>query len=81
LKGERDNNRLARDEPASDTPMCKGWCARDILWSAISVEEGDGEPCVSEGARVIEVLETTEVPENGHIGTEAFPPTERGQDL
>jgi len=31
-------------------------------------------PCGSEGTRFIEVLETTEAPENGHTGTEASPP-------
>jgi len=59
--------------------MCEGWYAPKVPRSAISVEVGDGEPCSSKGARVIEVLETAEVPENGHIGTEASPP-ERGWD-
>jgi len=49
----------------------------EILRSAVSVELGDGEPCGSKGARVTEVLQTTEAPENGHVGTEAFPPRKR----
>ena len=39
----------------------------------ISVEAGDGEPCDSKDTRVIDVLETTEVPENGHVGIRASP--------
>jgi len=66
---ERDNNRLARDKPGTGTPTCKGKCAHEVLRSAVSVEVGDGDPCGSKDTRVIEVLETTEVPENGHTGT------------
>jgi len=60
LKGERDKTRLTRDKPGNGTPMCKEWCAGEVLQSAVSVEVGDGDPCSSKGARVIEVLETTE---------------------
>jgi len=74
LKGERDDNRITRDKAGSGIPMCKGQCARQVLWSAVSVEVGDEEPCGSKGARVIEVLEPTEAPENSHIAIEAFPP-------
>ncbi|KAM9628635.1 uncharacterized protein ACIBXB_017819 [Morphnus guianensis] len=49
-------------------------CASEVLWSAISVEVGDGDRCSSKDARVIDVLETTEVPENGHVGIRASPP-------
>ena len=54
--------------------MFEGWCASEVLCSAILVEAGDGEPCDSKDARVIDVLETVEVPENGHIGIGASPP-------
>ncbi|GAB0175367.1 hypothetical protein GRJ2_000001900 [Grus japonensis] len=54
--------------------MFEGQCASEVLQSAISVEVGDGDPCSSKDARVIDVLETTEVPENGHIGIRASPP-------
>jgi len=54
--------------------MFEEWCASKVLLSAISVEAEDGDPCGSKDARVIGVLETTEAPENGHIGIMAFPP-------
>lgn len=42
--------------------------------SAVSVEVGDGDPCSSRGTRVIDVFETMEVPESGHVGIRApFP--------
>jgi len=74
LKGERDKTRLARDKPGGSTPIFEGWCAREVLRSAVSVEEGDGEPCNSKDTRFIDVLETTEVPENAHIGIRTSPP-------
>jgi len=43
----------------------------------VSVEVGDGESCGSKGTKVFEVLETTEVPENGHVRTEASAPRKR----
>lgn len=51
--------------------MFEGWCASEVLQSAVSVEVGDEDPCYSKDARAIEVLETTEAPENGHIGIKA----------
>jgi len=45
----------------------QGWYASEVLQSAISVEAGDGNPCSSKETRVIEVLETAEVPENSRI--------------
>ncbi|KAK4820971.1 hypothetical protein QYF61_009437 [Mycteria americana] len=54
--------------------MFEGWCASEVLRSAVSVEVGDGDPCGSKDKRLMDVLETTEVPENGHIGIRAFPP-------
>ena len=47
LKGERNKTRLARDKPGSSTPMFEGQCASDVLWSAVSVGVGDGDPCSS----------------------------------
>lgn len=38
------------------------------------VEVGDGDLCGSNDARVNDVLETTEVPENGHAGFRASLP-------
>ncbi|KAK4828051.1 hypothetical protein QYF61_023089 [Mycteria americana] len=55
-------------------PMFEGQCASKVLWSAVSVEVGDGDPCSSKDKRVMDVLETTEAPENGHVGIRASPP-------
>ncbi|KAK4826796.1 hypothetical protein QYF61_011604, partial [Mycteria americana] len=55
-------------------PMFEGQCAGEVLRSAVSVEVGDGDPCGSKGTRVMDVLETTEAPENGHVGIRASPP-------
>ena len=74
MKGERDKTRLIRYKAGGSTPIFEGWCAIEVLWSAISVEVGDGEPHGSKDSRVIDVLETMEVPENSHIGTRASPP-------
>lgn len=45
-------------------PVLKGWCASEVLWSDIPVEAGDGDACGSEDAKVTNVLEIIEVPEN-----------------
>ena len=37
------------------------------------MEVGDGDPCSSKDTRVIDVLEPTEVPVNGHVGIRASP--------
>ena len=37
------------------------------------MEVGDGDPCSSKDARVIDVLETTKTPENGQVGIRASP--------
>lgn len=50
-----------------NTPVCERWCAGEVLSSAVSVEMGDGDPCGSRDTRDIDVLETTEVPENHHM--------------
>ncbi|KAK4827657.1 hypothetical protein QYF61_020429 [Mycteria americana] len=55
-------------------PTFEGLCASEVLWSAISVEVGDGDPCSSKDTRVMNVLETTEATENGHIGITASSP-------
>ena len=49
-------------------------CTIKVLWSASSEEVGDGDPCGSKDTRVIDVLKTMEVPENGHVGIRASPP-------
>ncbi|KAK4824177.1 hypothetical protein QYF61_011474 [Mycteria americana] len=54
--------------------MFEGRCINEVLQSAMSVEVGDGDPCGRKDARVMDVLETTEAPENGHIGIRALPP-------
>ncbi|GAB0206658.1 hypothetical protein GRJ2_003131400 [Grus japonensis] len=53
--------------------MFEGQCASKVLQSAVSVEVGDGDPCGSKDAGVIDVLEIMEAPENGHIGIRASP--------
>jgi len=42
-----------------------------VLQFAISVEVKYGDTCGSKDARAIDVLETTEAPENGHTGIRA----------
>lgn len=54
-------------------PLFEGRCAKDILHSATSLKAGHGDPCGSKDARVTDVLETMEVPENGHTGITAPP--------
>ena len=48
---------------------CPGTNACSTL--AISVEAGDGDPCDSKDVRVVDLLETTEAPENSHTGIRA----------
>lgn len=52
--------------------MFEGRCASEILWFAILVEAGDEDPYGSKRARVIDALETVELPENDHVGIRAF---------
>ena len=54
--------------------MFEECCASAVLQCAVSVEVGDGNLCSSKEARVIDVLETAEAPQNGHIGIRASPP-------
>ena len=74
MKGERDKTRLVRDKPEGGTPMFEGRCASEVLQSAVSVEAGDGDPYSSKDTRVMDVLETTEAPKNGHVGIRVSPP-------
>ncbi|PKU44939.1 hephaestin-like protein 1 [Limosa lapponica baueri] len=53
--------------------MFGGQCANEVLWSVVSVEVGDGDPCSSENAKIIDVLESKEASENGHVGIRASP--------
>jgi len=48
--------------------MFEGRYARRVLWSTLSMEVEDGDPCKSKDTRVIDVLETAEILENGHAG-------------
>lgn len=52
-------------------PEFEEQCAGDVLQSAISVEVGHRDPCGSKDARIIDVLESTETPENSHPGIKA----------
>lgn len=66
LKGEKDKTRPG-DSLGATRQCLGGWCAGEVLSSAVSMEMGDGDPCGSSDTRDIDVLETTEVPENDHI--------------
>ena len=55
-------------------PISEGQCASEVLWCALSVEAEDGDPCSSKDTRVIDVLISMEVLENGHVGIRASPP-------
>lgn len=73
LKGERDETRLTRDKPESGMQIFEGQCASKVLQAVISVEVGGGDLCSSKEKRVIDALETMEVPENSHVGIGASP--------
>ena len=79
LKEERNKTRLTGDKHGGSTPMFEGQCARQVVWSAIPVETGDGGPCSRKDTKVIDVLETTEVPENSHAGIKDFSPQKAGR--
>ena len=49
-------------------------CTNACSTLAVSVEVGDGDPRNSKDVRVVDMLETTEAPENSHIGIRACPP-------
>lgn len=44
-------------------------CVRDsvLVRSSVSAEIGDGHPCKSKNTGFIDMLETSEAPENGHV--------------
>lgn len=71
MKAEENKTRLDRDKLGGTTPIFEECCSRQVLQSAISVETGDEDPHGSKDRRVIDVLETTEVPKNGHVGIRA----------
>lgn len=71
MKAEEEKTRIDRDKLGGATPMFEGCCSRQVLQSAIPVEAGDEDPHGSKDRRVIDVLETTEVPKNGHVGIRA----------
>lgn len=68
---KRDKTRLTRERPGRGTPVFERLCASEVLQPAVSVEAGDGDPCSSKDLSVIDVLETTGVPENTHVGIRA----------
>lgn len=45
------------------------------------MEGGDGDPRGRKDTRVIDVLETTEAPENGHIGIMVSPPKKVSESI
>lgn len=55
-------------------PIFEGLGASEVIWSADLLELGHGDPCNSKDTRAINVLETMEDPENGHVGIRASPP-------
>lgn len=68
---EEDKTRLDRDKLGGTTQIFEGCCVKEVLQCAITVGAGDGDPCGSKDRRVIDVLETTEVTKNGHVGIRA----------
>lgn len=48
-------------------------CTSEVLWSAISVDVGNGESSNSRDGRVIDVLETVEKVKNDHTGINNLP--------
>lgn len=72
MKGEKDKTKLARDKPVGSMSVLEGQCTSDVLQSAVSVEVGDGDTCNSKDTGVMDVLEITEVPENGCMGPSPY---------
>lgn len=54
--------------------MVEKQCPSKVFWSTVSVEVVGGDLCGSKDKRIIDVLETLDGPENGHVGIRAFPP-------
>lgn len=60
--------------------MLVRWCAREVLWSDVSMEVEDGCQSSSKSRRVVDALEAMEVPDNGHTGIGTSPPKKWCQD-
>lgn len=75
LKVKTAKTRLTRDKPGASTLIFEG-CADTVLWSAISMKAGNGDLCGRKDTRVTDVLETTEMHENGDVGIKASSPQE-----
>lgn len=69
----------ARDKPGGRMLMFEGWCASQVLWSAISGEVGDGDPFGNKDAGIIDVLETMEVLQILQVGIRASPSPKEGR--
>lgn len=74
FKGERNKTRLTGGKAGNITPVVEKQCPSKVFWSAVSVEVEGGDPCGSKDKRTIDVLETTDGPENGHVGIRVPPP-------
>ncbi|KAJ7397322.1 RNA-directed DNA polymerase from mobile element jockey-like [Pitangus sulphuratus] len=53
--------------------MSKGQCTSEVFRSPL-MEVGDGDPCGSKDTGDIDMLETTDMPENGHVRIRASAP-------
>lgn len=53
--------------------MAMGWHSSKVLQSAVPLEVGGEDSCGSKDTRVVDVLETVEASENGHVGIRDFP--------
>lgn len=73
LKGERNKTRLTKDKLGSITPVVEKQCPRKVLWCAVSMVIGAGDPHGSKDKRIIDVLGTTDASENGNLGIRASP--------
>lgn len=80
MKRERDKRRFSVDKPGIRMPVFEEWCASKVLWSPVSVEVRDEDPCGSKDAKVIGTLETMEASENGHVGIRISPPPQSCQN-
>lgn len=55
-------------------PIFEGQRASKVLWFAVSVEVGDGDPCCNKDARFTGVLENIQAHEKSQVGVRASPP-------
>lgn len=74
MKGERGKTKLAGDKPGSGTSVFVGYCASEVLSSAMPAEFGDGVPSDSIDTRHTGVLGIVEAPKNGLAGIRPLPP-------